>query len=34
VNNLNIIVEQIETDEFFASFVNQMTEYQGMKSNG
>lgn len=34
VNNLNMIVEQIETDEFFASFVNNMKEYQGIKENG
>ena len=31
VNNEDVIVEYIETDEFFASFVNHMTEYQGMK---
>lgn len=27
VNNINIIVEQLEVDEFFASFVNHKTEY-------
>lgn len=31
INNQDIIVEQIEIDEFFASFVNAMREYQGMK---
>jgi hypothetical protein len=30
VNNLNIIVEQIETDDFFASFVNTKTEYYNL----
>ena len=34
VENQDIIVEQIEIDEFFASFVNQMKEYRGIKENG
>lgn len=34
INNQDVILEHIETDEFFASFVNGMIEYQGMKQYG
>lgn len=34
INNTNIILEQIEVDEFFKSFVDQLNEYRGMKKYG